>query len=192
MLEQLVGSILDESRWLTASMTLALAATAAFAVRRRRTGAAAPRRLVLAAMTLFFGLTVGTMAFGHLLAVSVKLAMGTLGGSIPALYAIGAALATPSLLLVRHARRLPDADEQRRTTTMALNAWLSLTLLALGPQNLPLAAPGLLNIGYVLHSRPVLGWALAALAVLVNLGLLAGSLVFLASGQTFEQFRGIE
>ncbi len=38
----------------------------------------------------------------------------------------------------------------------------------------------------------MVGWALVGLSVVVNLGLLAGSLVFLASGQSFEQFRGIQ
>jgi hypothetical protein len=35
------------------------------------------------------------------------------------------------------------------------------------------------------------GWTIVGLAVLVNLGLFVGSVVFLASGQSFEQFRGI-
>jgi hypothetical protein len=76
--------------------------------------------------------------------------------------------------------------------TLKLNAWLALTLLALGLHNLPLAAPALLNLGYHLHSRRVVGWAFVSLAVVVNVGLFIGSLIFLASGQSFEQFRGIE
>jgi hypothetical protein len=191
MTDQLVAWIVDESKWLTASMTLALAATTMLVVRERRRGAAS-HRLVLAAMTLFFGVTIGTMALGHLLAVSVKLAMGTLVGSAVAFFAIGVALALPSWLLVRHAHRLSRTDERYRSATIALHVWLVLTLLALGPHNLPLAMPGLLNIGYVLHSRAALGWTIAALAVLVNAVLFVGSLVFLASGQSFEQFRGIQ
>jgi hypothetical protein len=34
--------------------------------------------------------------------------------------------------------------------------------------------------------------AIVAVTVAANVGLFAGSLVFLASGQTFEQFSGIE
>lgn len=49
-----------------------------------------------------------------------------------------------------------------------------------------------LNIGYHLHSRRVVGLAIVAVTVAANVGLFAGSLVFLASGQTFEQFSGIE
>jgi len=47
-------------------------------------------------------------------------------------------------------------------------------------------------MGYHLHSRRVVGWAIVSMAVVVNLGLFIGSLIFLASGQSFEQFRGIE
>lgn len=64
--------------------------------------------------------------------------------------------------------------------------------MALGLHNLPLAAPALFNLGYCLHSRRPVGWAIAGLAVAVNLGLFVGSLVFLASGQSFEQFSGME
>jgi hypothetical protein len=191
MVDQLVAAIVDESKWLTASLALALAASVVFVARQRR-GGAMPRALVLATMTLFFAVTIGTMAFGHLLAVSVKLFSGTLVGSTAAFYAIGLALAVPAGLLVRQALHLPGGAEHRNTRTTVLNGWLALTLLVLGPQNFPLALPGLLNIVYALHSRPVIGWSVVAIAAFVNIGLFAGSLVFLASGQSFEQFRGME
>jgi hypothetical protein len=38
----------------------------------------------------------------------------------------------------------------------------------------------------------VVGWAILYIAVVVNGGLFVGSLIFLASGQSFEQFTGIE
>ena len=63
--------------------------------------------------------------------------------------------------------------------------------LALGIHNLPLAAPGFLNIAYKVHSGRVMGWAIVGIAIVVNVGLFIGSLIFLASGQSFEQFRGI-
>jgi hypothetical protein len=36
------------------------------------------------------------------------------------------------------------------------------------------------------------GWAIVGVAVVLNVGLFLASLVFMASGQTFEQFSGIE
>lgn len=70
-------------------MALALAAVALLVKRYRGQSRPPHRRLALAAMSLFFGVTIGTMAFGHLLAVSVKLVMGTLAGTVVTLYAMG-------------------------------------------------------------------------------------------------------
>jgi len=134
----------------------------------------------------------GTMAFGHLLAVTTKLAQGTLEGIIPWLYLIGVALAVPSWWLVHHAQRALASDEDHGRLTLTLNAWLGITLVALGVHNLPLAAPALLNIGYQLHAGRVAGWAILGIAVTVNVGLFIGAVIFMASGQTFEQFRGIQ
>lgn len=77
-------------------------------------------------------------------------------------------------------------------TTTGLNAWLAVTLMALGLHNLPLAAPSLLNIGYRLHSRRATGMAIVSVAVVFNVALFIGALVFMASGQSFEQFSGME
>jgi len=191
MINQLVELIVDESKWLTASMGLALLVVAILLYRYRDSDLPTRRR-VLAAMNLFFGVTIGTMAFGHLLAVTTKLALGTLDGSIPMLYGIGIALAAPSWWLIHHTRRLLAPDGEHGRATLVLNAWLAITLLALGLHNLPLAAPAFFNMGYHLHSRRVVGWAIVGVAVVVNVGLFIGSLIFMASGQSFEQFRGIE
>lgn len=85
----------------------------------------------------------------------------------------------------------PGIRRRPRSSTVRLNAWLAVTLAALGVHNLPLAAPGVLAVGYHFHRRRAVGWTIVGLAVLVNLGLFVGSVVFLASGQSFEQFRGI-
>ena len=191
MADRLVALIVDESKWLTASMSLALLAVTVLLYRHRRSDLPARRR-ILAAMNLFFGVTIGTMAFGHLLAVTTKLALGTLEGSAALFYVIGVALAVPSWWLIYHTRRRLASDDDHGRATVVLNAWLAITLLALGFHNLPLALPGFLNIGYQLHSRRVAGWAIVGMAVVVNVGLFIGSLVFLASGQSFEQFSGIE
>jgi len=191
MINQLVALIVDESKWLTASMGFALLAVTILLYRHRHS-VFPTRRRVLAAMNLFFGVTIGTMAFGHLLAVTTKLALGRLEGSILVFYVIGIALAVPSWWLTHHTREVLASDDKHGRATLVLNAWLAITLLALGVHNLPLAAPAFLNIGYHLHSRRLVGWAILSIAVVVNVGLFIGSLIFLASGQSFEQFRGIE
>ncbi|HWN11069.1 MAG TPA: hypothetical protein VNO50_17655 [Pyrinomonadaceae bacterium] len=191
MIDQLVALIVDEGKWLSASMGLALLAVTVLLYRHRLSDLPARRR-VLAAMNLFFGVTIGTMAFGHLLAVTTKLALKTLEGSVPVFYVIGTALAVPSWLLIYHTRRVLTSDDDHGRATLALNAWLAITLLALGVHNLPLAAPAFFNIAYHLHSRRVVGWTIVSMAVVINVGLFIGSLVFLASGQSFEQFSGIE
>jgi hypothetical protein len=191
MLDQLLAVIVDESKWLAPSMALAAVASACLLYRHRRSGIATRAR-TLAAMNLFFAITIGTMAFGHLLAVTIKLAAGTLEGSAPAFYLIGIALAVPSWWLIPHTRRIVTGDGGHGRATVALNAWLTVTLLALGIHNLPLAAPGILNIAYCRTPGRILGWTIVATAVLVNAGLFVGALVFLASGQSFEQFSGME
>lgn len=190
MIDALIAFIVNESKWLTVSLALALLAVIVLLVRERRPTVPA-RRKTLAAMNLFFGVTIGTMAFGHLLAVTTKLAIGTLDGSVALFYLIGVMIAAPAWSLIAHTRRVLRSPEHGRAT-LALNGWLAVTLLALGPQNLPLAAPGLLNIGYQLHTRRAVGWAILGAATVVNVGLLIGSAIFFASGQSFEQFRGIE
>ena len=190
MVNSLLALIVDESKWLTASLAVALLAVVLMTIRRRPD--VSGRQQALAAMSLFFALTVGMMAFGHLLAVSVKLALGTLEGSIAPFYAIGVALAVPSWWLVAHTPQVLTADVSPPTTTITLNAWVVATLLVMGLHNLPLAVPGLLTIAYASQSRRAVGWVLVGLFVAITLSLFVGSLVFLASGQSFEQFRGIE
>ena len=190
-MDRVLALIVDEGKWLPFAMSVALLSVAALLYRHR---ALDVRRRVTAAMNLFFGVMIGTMAFGHMLAVTTKLAQGTLRGGtayVPLFYVIGIVLAAPSFFLVRHALRLPAANAEQGRRTLGLNAWLALTLLALGLHNFPLAAPGLFNAGYELHSRRAVGWAIVSLAVAANVGLFIASLVFLASGQTFEELRRI-
>jgi hypothetical protein len=136
---------------------------------------------------------VGTMAFGHLAAVTTKLALGTLVGSRLALYTIGIALALPSWWLTAHTMRTASGPgPSPGSTAVRLIVWTAATLLLLGLHNLPLAAPGLFALAYRAHARPVVGWAVVGLATVTTAALFVGSLVFMASGQTFEQLRGLE
>lgn len=184
---QWLAVVLDESKWLTFSMGGAFIAIALMLYRFRR---AALRDRILGAMTLLFAVTISGMAFGHLLAVTIKLIAGTLVGSVPALYVIGIALAVPSWWLLLHTLRA--FSKLHSLTTLKLNAWLVVTLVVLGLPNIPLAAPGALSMAYQVHTRRAVGWALAGMALVLTGGLFVGSLIFLASGQTFEQFRGTQ
>ena len=189
MASAFLAIVTDESKWLTASM-IAAAIAAAWLLFRHRPPSSV-RAVRWAAMNLFFAGTIGTMAFGHLLVVTIKLALGTLQGSPVGLYAIGIALGGPSWWLALQATRLASSAEGANTA-LVLNAWLGATLLAMGLHHLPLAAPAILNIGYARHTRPAVGHAILAISLVLNAGLFVGSLIFLASGQSFEQFRGIE
>lgn len=190
-MDTLLSLILDESKWLTFSLALALVISGTAAYRHRVVGTGTRDR-ILAVMNLFFALTIGTMAFGHQLAVTVKLMLGTLEGSALLFYLIGAAIGFPSWWLIIHSWGLLRSRISSGRPTLLLNAGTITGLLVLGIHNLPLAATGFLNAAYQWNKRPGIGWMIVGLAVIVNLGLLAGSLVFLASGQTFEQFRGME
>ena len=190
MLESLVALIVDESKWLTASMAVALLAVTVLL--RLRHGMRVPSRLrISAAMNLFWGVTIGIMACGHLLAITTKLLVGSLVGSTAAFYAIGVALAVPSWWLVHYTWRMFTSTDVPGRMTLILNGWLATTILVLGIHNLALAVPALCNIGHQLHSRRLVGWAMVSLAVVVNLALFIGSLVFLVSGRSFEQFSGL-
>jgi hypothetical protein len=189
-MDQLIRLIVDESKWLPLAMGIAFIAALVLFLQYRKSQLPA-RRLVLAVMNLFFSVTLLTMAFGHLLAVTTKLAVGSLQGSALKLYVIGVALVVPTLALVLHTRSIlaPHVDHGRRT--LLLNGWLAITLLILGIHNLPLAAPAVINIGYHLHSRRIVGWVIVSVAVMLNVALFIGSVVFLLSGQSFEQFSGM-
>src|ERR671911_2902221 len=103
--------IVDETKWLTTSIACALLAVTVLLYRHRRSDLPS-RSQVLAAMNLFFGVTIGTMAFGHLLAVTTKLGLRTLEGPVPVFYLIGVALALPSWWLIYHTKRLLMRDDE--------------------------------------------------------------------------------
>ncbi len=189
MIERLAALIVSEGQWLPVAMS---AAALSVCLLWKMRGRSLPHtQLVMAAMNLFSGVMLGVMGFGHLLAVTTKMVLNTLEGSPLILYPIGVAIIVPSWLLIDHTRAILAGSAPGRKTT-ALNAWMALTLLALGLHNLPLAAPSLLNIGYRLHSRRATGWAIVSVAVAFNLALFIGAVVFMASGQSFEQFNGME
>ncbi len=182
--------ILDEGKWLFISLIVAVVSAAVLLVRRRSSGTM-NRVIIQDAMNLSFGLVLGTMSVGHLLAVTYKLVSGTLDGSTTLFYLIGLALAIPSFGLITHAIGKSAGATTTKSKTIVLNAWIAGTLLVMGLHNLPLAALGFLNIGYALHTNNKIGWSIVTLYSTVIIALLVASIVFFASGLTFEEFRGI-
>lgn len=185
MNERLVAFIVGEGNWLPLAMGSAFIASGVlfFALKGRAIPA---RRRILALMNLFTGVMLLVMGTGHLLAVTAKFLQGTLRGSALLFYAIGMAIVLPAWFVTRHTRAILDVDDAR--TTVRLNAWMAITLGVLGLVNLPLAVPACCNIGYSVHRRRWVGWTIVAVAVLACAGLLIGGLIFMASGQTFEEF----
>ena len=178
MIDRLARFVVGEGNWLPLAMEIALAAVAVQWLRHARF---ATRDRVMEAMNLFVGVTLLVMGIGHVLAVTTKWQQGTLHGSPLLLYAIGVAIVVPAALLVANAAR---------AAAMAFNLWMAGVLVVLGLVNIPLAIPALLNVAYGRHARAKVGWFIVALALLINLGLFAGGLMFMLSGaQTFEEFR---
>ena len=185
MSERVAAFIVGEGNWLPLAMGSAFAAAAVLAFTVKDT--AIPRRQrILALMNLFTGVMLLIMGFGHLLAVTTKLLQGTLRGSALLFYAIGIAIVVPATLIVRHTGAILSVADAR--STVRLNAWMAVTLTVLGLVNLPLAVPALCNIGYSLHRRGWAGWLIVAVALAACVGLFVGGLIFMASGQTFEEF----
>jgi hypothetical protein len=188
MRDTIIRAILNEGAWLTCSMALGMVLVVITSVTR---GVGLDRVAIGRAMNLFYGCMIGTMGCGHLLAVTIKWVQNTLEPNLMLMYLLGLVLAVPGWWLAASAFRRTPASVRRDPTTLALNAWLALSLLSVGVHNLPLAAPGLLNIAYQLTGRRAVGWTIAGVALVANVALFAGSLVFWASGQSFEQFSGM-
>ena len=177
MIDRAATFITGEGNWLPLAMLIAAAVALVLRLRHARL---ARRDRVQLAMNVFVGVTLLVMGIGHLLAVTTKLLHGTLNGSPALLYAIGVAIVIPSTMLVFNAHG---------AKALWLNAWMAMTLAVLGLVNIPLALPALLNIAYGRHSRAGVGWVIVAAAIVINLGLFAGGLMFMLSGaRTFEEF----
>lgn len=189
MTERITEIILTESNWMPAAMALAFIAVA---VRLRADGRAVQARLrILRALTLFYGVMIGVMASGHLIAVSIKAAQGTLQGSPWFLYTLGLSLAVPAWWLAAEALRAGLEDSRGLRRTVGLNGWLGLALMIIGPHNWPIAAPAVLNIAYRFQTHRAIGTAIVIVAGVGYVVLFAGALMFMASGQTFEELQDI-
>jgi hypothetical protein len=182
---RIAAFIVGEGNWLPLAMGAAFIAVGLLIFFIKDT-AIPLRQRILALMNLFTGVMLLVLGCGHLLAVTTKLLQGTLRGSALLFYAIGIAIVLPAWFIVRHTRAILTADDAR--STVKLNAWMAITLAVLGIVNLPLAVPAVCNIGYSLHRRRWVGWAIVTVAAIACVGLFIGGLIFMASGQTFEEF----
>jgi hypothetical protein len=183
MAGRIAAFIIGEGNWLPLAMAIALAATGA---RWFTAGGASSRQRTLAAMNLFTGVMLFVMGCGHLLAVFTRQWQGTLRGSAVLFYAIGIAIVTPAALLIRQTKAILATDHALRTAR--LHFWMAATLAVLGLVNLPLAVPALCTIAYSLHRRRWAAWASVTIFVIACAGLFIGGVIFMASGQTFEEF----
>jgi hypothetical protein len=126
----MIDFLLNPSVWFPLAIAVA---TAAVAASRRWLDAGA-------AMNRFYGCVVGVMALGHLVAITLKLVLGTLspttsGFAIP----LGFVLGVPAWWLA-----VRPANDR---LTLVLNGWLAGSLVALGT-SAALAVPAALNVGY--------------------------------------------
>ena len=186
MTEQITEIILTEGNWMPAAMTVAFIAVAA---RVRADGHTVPARLgILRALTLFYGVMIGIMASGHLIAVSIKAAQGTLQGAPWFLYILGLSLAVPAWWLAAEALGTGLEDSRGLRRTVGINGWLGLALMIIGTHNWPIAAPAVLNIAYRFQTHRAISTAIVILTGVGYIALFAGALMFMASGQTFEEF----
>jgi hypothetical protein len=186
MRDRLAAFIVGEGNWLPLAMGAALIA-AGWLLSSLRGSPISQRQRILGAMNLFAGVMVLIMGFGHLLAVTTKVLLGTLDRGSPILfYAIGLVVVVPAWLVVRQTRQIITLGDMRRT--MWTNLGMALALVVLGIVNLPLAIPNLCNAAYSVHQRPAVGWSIVAIALVTSVGLFIGGVAFMASGQSFEAF----
>ena len=189
MTELITEIILTEGNWMPAAMAVAFVAVAARVRADRHT--ASTRLRSLRALTLFYGVMIGIMGSGHLIAVSIKAAQGSLQGSPGFLYTLGLSLAVPAWWLAADAGRAGLEDQRGLRRIVGLNGWLGLALMVIGPHNWPIAAPAALNIAYRFQTQRAVGMAIVIVAGVGYAALFAGALMFMSSGQTFEELQGI-
>ena len=101
-------------------------------------------------------------------------------------------LVLPAAALALRGWRFRGRLDPSPRRAILLNGSLGLAIIVLGPHNAPLAAPALLNILYGVVRQRRVAWAIVGVAVVGYVFLFAGALVFFASGQSFEQFSGME
>lgn len=147
-----VDLVLNEDLWFPPAAVVALLAAAGLVLRCRARRISRTATLACG-LNLFYGLLIGILGVGHLLAVSIKTAAGTLpaGTSRWFIFPLGFAIAIPAWWLVASAKCLCDRRRPAWHRAIALNAWLGVLLLPLAA---PLAVPAAVNAIVLWWKRP--------------------------------------
>ena len=148
----LLDLLLNEDLWFPTATSIALVAAMVLALRQRNRKIS--RRVkVVCGLNLFYGILIGIMGFGHLLAVTIKTVLGTLPASTNPwfVFPLGFAFAIPAWWLVGSVSGLSRNGEAIRWKAVALNVWLGIVLLLPG---WPLAIPAALNVLVLTWKRP--------------------------------------
>ena len=140
----MIELILNEDLWFPVAATLAIIAAVILVVKQRRREVQRRTRIT-SGLNMFYGVLIGIMGSGHLIAVATKMVLDILpsGTSLWFVISLGFALAVPAWWLVAIVPRLALDNRAIRRKAIALNAWLGAVLLVPGP---PLAALAVLNL----------------------------------------------
>ena len=144
--------LLNEDLWFPTATAIALVAVMALVF--RQSGPNISRRVkVVCGLNVFYGFVIGIMGFGHLLAVTIKTALGTLPSSTNPwfIFPLGFALAIPAWWLVASVGALASDVKAARLKAMALNVWLGIVLLV---PAWPLAVAAAVNVLVLTWKRP--------------------------------------
>ena len=136
--------VLNEDLWFPVGASVSIVVAVGYVIRQRTQGLTG-RTKIIGGMNLFYGLLIGILGSGHLLAVAIKTSMGTLplGSDLWFLVVLGLAIAVPGIWLVATVGTLVRNDAIGRRRTMVLNALLGAVLIVPAA---PLALFAVLNL----------------------------------------------
>jgi hypothetical protein len=175
----MIALLLDATLWFKMAILLAVGAGVAVMAKRHRV----PRRVaILSLLTLLYGVVIGIMAVGHLVAIGIKSVLGTLSPTL-SWWAVplGVALAIPAWWLVVNALRLRSLEGPVAKQTLLLHIGLGLLLLPLGPSAV-LAVPAALNVAWQLSSKRAVEWFAMGMTTLAYVAMLVASFFVGAGG----------
>ncbi len=112
-------------------------------------------RLIASSLNLFYGVAIGILGTGHLVAVGTKTLLGTLPPNIRLWFALpfGFAVAVPVWCLVASVARLTEAAPTARRRAMGFNAWLAVVLAVPARPLAVFAAVNLILLGWLVKKR---------------------------------------
>lgn len=125
---------------------------------------------------VFYGCVIGMMGTGHIVAVTIKAAAGTLSPDVSPwfVYPLGAAVAVPGWLLVLSGTMLPSARVWPRRLLVIIDVWLVLLFVPLGP-SAALAVPAALSLVWWFSRKEGIRRAAVVSSVLVYAAMLVAS-----------------